>query len=781
MFVSLDLETTGFFPETDKIIEFGAVKFDLNGEIKETLQFFVNPGIIIPQIITHITNIKDGDLKTAPPIEEKLEEIDNFIKDCTLIGHNIKFDTDFLSNAGLEITNPEYDTYELAGILLPNLPSYSLEILSKILKLKHEEKHRALDDAIASKELFLTLLEKFQSFPQEFLLEIQNLCKKSAWPLKNLISSLKPAIQQQSQQQQQEKAVINPPSQNNKTNFKEILKHKTSTLFQVNSPYLELVKDLASNAKKDTYIALPYNLFRQIHDEIPDNIAKIDLPKNYISIQRLKEFANKNYYENHELTALLKYLIWLTQTKTGLLNEVHITKDEKSTIEKINIDESIAAPGKNEKFFKKALEKDKNNPAICSHAHIIENPVKNAELIIIDLEEFIKSFHKYHSLYLRLDLLLNSLQALQEIFPENQTIQSLIAKSVILFGIIGIIFEKTNDKSKFSPKSTIREITLNTKEWLDAKEIVKNLISISKELGEINNKNTFGYLQTWKKYLHSLNDIFINPNITENMVWIEKDMNEEIILRKIPFSNKQNLEKFFQIFKNYKIIDENIDLLDEGKLVKELSGLNESLPIRIYNKKAENLEIYIVKNINDEDKNQLPNFFIDYLKNTNEKTAVIFNSKVNLEYFTLKLSAAKIPIISQITSPLKKLQEQLKQLESSPAHVLLTPNNWINLENYEDIKTLFIHKIPFDPPSDPVLIALSQNHDDPFNELQIPRAILALKKLINRLRNINLNKKIIILDSRIIYKEYGSQFIENLNTISSPQIIALESLKNYIK
>src|SRR3990167_6103676 len=91
MFISLDLETTGFEPAKDKIIEFGAVKFDFKKE-RERLTFLINPGITLPQIITHITNIKDRDLKDAPPLPEKLQEIKDFIGDLPIIGHNIQFD-----------------------------------------------------------------------------------------------------------------------------------------------------------------------------------------------------------------------------------------------------------------------------------------------------------------------------------------------------------------------------------------------------------------------------------------------------------------------------------------------------------------------------------------------------------------------------------------------------------------------------------------------------------------------------------------------------------------
>ena len=103
----------------------------------------------------------------------------------------------------------------------------------------------------------------------------------------------------------------------------------------------------------------------------------------------------------------------------------------------------------------------------------------------------------------------------------------------------------------------------------------------------------------------------------------------------------------------------------------------------------------------------------------------------------------------------------------------MTPNTWENLEITSQIDTLFIHKIPFDPPSDPQLLAQTKLYEDPFNELQVPRAIFSLKKIIHRLDNTK-PRKIIILDSRLVSKGYGAQFIKSLEEIG---IVTIQTLR----
>ena len=55
-YVVFDLETTGFSPVKDKIIEIGAVKVE-EGKITDKFSTFVNPKVPIPFEITRLTSI----------------------------------------------------------------------------------------------------------------------------------------------------------------------------------------------------------------------------------------------------------------------------------------------------------------------------------------------------------------------------------------------------------------------------------------------------------------------------------------------------------------------------------------------------------------------------------------------------------------------------------------------------------------------------------------------------------------------------------------------------
>ena len=63
-----DIETTGFSPEKNKIIEIGAVKVE-KGVITDKFSTFVNPDVPIPFEIEQLTGINDNMVLPAPKID----------------------------------------------------------------------------------------------------------------------------------------------------------------------------------------------------------------------------------------------------------------------------------------------------------------------------------------------------------------------------------------------------------------------------------------------------------------------------------------------------------------------------------------------------------------------------------------------------------------------------------------------------------------------------------------------------------------------------------------
>ena len=100
-----------------------------------------------------------------------------------MVGHNVGFDLDFLRSHDLPLSNLAVDTFELAGILMPHAARYSLTKLGEALGLPSLDSHRALDDALAAKNLFVALLGLAADLPRAVLLELNRLAGGVTWPL----------------------------------------------------------------------------------------------------------------------------------------------------------------------------------------------------------------------------------------------------------------------------------------------------------------------------------------------------------------------------------------------------------------------------------------------------------------------------------------------------------------------------------------------------------------------------------------------------------------------
>ncbi|AEF94195.1 DNA polymerase III, epsilon subunit [Desulfotomaculum nigrificans CO-1-SRB] len=182
-FVALDLETTGLDCWSDDIIEIGMVKV-IDGQERDFFQSLVRPGGPLPVKIKQLTGLKDDDFQSAPLFQTIIPKILTFIGDLPLVGHNIKFDRDFLAAAcGHQLPNDLYDTFELARILQPSAPSHRLGELCKIAGVEVNVEHRALDDARSSARLMLKLLSNLTDTEPEVVWQLSHLLREagSAW------------------------------------------------------------------------------------------------------------------------------------------------------------------------------------------------------------------------------------------------------------------------------------------------------------------------------------------------------------------------------------------------------------------------------------------------------------------------------------------------------------------------------------------------------------------------------------------------------------------------
>ena len=156
-YIIFDLETTGLNPNSDKIIEVGAIKI-VGGEVADTFSSFINPMKNISKRATAINGITNEMVQDAPIETDIIPEFGRFLVGYALVAYNINFDLGFLNAAlqrcGMQL-NPggTIDALKVSKQYFHNIENYKLGTVVKAIDPDYEQTHRALDDCYAIKKI----------------------------------------------------------------------------------------------------------------------------------------------------------------------------------------------------------------------------------------------------------------------------------------------------------------------------------------------------------------------------------------------------------------------------------------------------------------------------------------------------------------------------------------------------------------------------------------------------------------------------------------------------
>ena len=155
------------------------------------------------------------------------------------------------------------------------------------------------------------------------------------------------------------------------------------------------------------------------------------------------------------------------------------------------------------------------------------------------------------------------------------------------------------------------------------------------------------------------------------------------------------------------------------------------------------------------------------LKATRGRAFVLFTSYANLHEVHRQLEhTTPFPLLVQGTAPRSVL---LGDFRATPNAVLLaTSSFWQGVDVAgATLSCVIIDKLPFAPPGDPITAAriesIAKLGGNPFDEYQVPLAILALLQGLGRLIRHRKDRGVLsILDPRIRTKGYGRRFLASL-------------------
>lgn len=284
-YIVLDLETTGLSPEYDSIIEIGALKVQ-NSEITETYQQLINPGFAISEFIQNLTGITNEMLVSQPSISEVLPDVEGFVENNIIVGHNVNFDINFLYDnfeycLDKPFANGFIDTMRMSRKVLPDLHHHRLIDIVQELGIEGSQFHRALSDCDYTYKCFETmkaLIEVDFGGQDQFKKQFRNnhyeklnlkVLKPSTEkidktnPLYNKVCAFTGTLEKYSRQQAAQ-IVVNLGGQCENTVTK-----KTNFLILGNNDYCSMIKNGKSTKQKK---AEDYKLKGQDIEIIPESV-----------------------------------------------------------------------------------------------------------------------------------------------------------------------------------------------------------------------------------------------------------------------------------------------------------------------------------------------------------------------------------------------------------------------------------------------------------------------------------------------------------------------------
>lgn len=867
--VALDIETTGLDPKNGEIIELAAVKFKGDKIIKK-YQSLVNPDVEIPRIVSAITGINDDDVKKSPRINELINEFNNFVGEYPIIGHNINFDINFLNNKGFHFKNAKYDTWKLAALLVPNLSSHSLESLAEFFKIKHIESHRALDDVLASIELFNILVRKIYELDINTLKDVVSLLKNNDWHLSDVFKYIYKK-RPKKEKKAEEKSKSAPRKKKILKNIKSIDKifedklevKKYFKKYEYRSEQVKLMRELLNNFEKESnayitiapgvgkelaYLAASVYYSKNFDKNVfvaVEHYAKIEEMTDkqliklqkifpfdfnysillhrsaYICLRRFNVYRNQEKFNQSEMNTLVKLLLWLPTTNTGIFAETARLYEDQEMENQVNCKEEYCTKSKceyyQECYYYKALKQaQKTDIVFGDHSslisHFIDSKVAPIKSIVLEraykLEE---SYENYHLIKINDDLIstqlknldkqLNYLDKMLSNNRKDEKIKVLIErleseagkiknKTSLYFGILGIFINKQDSSYGFK-QILINKYRTNLDGWDQVAQSSNNMIlQLNNLIFQVNNiiklisskkfsnikSELEGISHDFYNIVNKIQKLLLETN-KNTVIWLEENfgkieiivtsngIKEGVIDNLLNNSNSANILN--TAYESEKINDLLINRL-------KISQRIQQVPILKKEEHEKYLKIIVPTDIPSPNHSNFNNAVSNIILNTAKKikggVVVSLPSRAAInniyENIAIKLKKINIKVHAQGVSGGK--EKVFNQFLSDKNTVLLASHQLIIDKDFPtgDIKCLVLVKFPFDMVSHPQLKAKYGDIRGSFMDKVLPAAVFKYMKIFQKIAKNRDTKGVFVnLDSRLNSANYGDDFIKAIPDI----------------
>ncbi|MDB4939771.1 MAG: hypothetical protein JWO40_196 [Candidatus Doudnabacteria bacterium] len=745
LYCSLDIETSDFDPVTGEILELGMVFFEVEKKKLKVLsewQSTFKPSRTVPPRILALTGITNEELESAPLLKEKHQEIQELVKDCVIVGHNIVFDIKFMEGFGIKFSGNKIDTLDLAQMILPTNQSYNLEAIMNLLDVSHKDAHRALADAKAAMVVVEKLLKFYAAFPIELKENLIKLFPKKEFPYVNQLletsfSTEKILIKQKAVEVAESKEITEAVKDDNKV-----------ITFPLGFDYYGYIYGALKKTKEKVLLVVGnkqtvYQLWKQ-------GVA-------YPLFDNKEVFNEKAFNEaiKGDLTAEQRYFfakifVWkYTNWQAEVLSDLNFSffgNQFKYLINNASEDHLVWPLNKTEKV----VAVDYNDFISFD----LEKTYSDRKIIILDLNSFEAALTYISSKRVSWNDFLYSLKQVYDPVTQNgkialsEVVSEAISQVDLFFGLASMNWKKIDSAS------TQMLVTEKVEASEQFETIGKAAKSFVEKMTKLNSRLNSDRITD---YLKCLETFFVKD--PAQIKWIEISEGR-LLFALSPLSLEYISAKKLS---GYKKILFTASLGSEALIKYFTHRLNlGDFGIRSIGQQElrKKFEVIIASRPYDTER------ILKLVQASEVPGALLLPNSATLKVFyeaNFKTLGDKFKVAAQSYSGgTNKLLDNFSIYDNA---LLIATDHFILKQNHRKlrVKQLIMTRIPFEQFNHPLFAAQAERYPNQFIDFNIPRALYNFHSIIRFFYSQDL-EKIYILDQKI-HKEYGKFFIDYLKSL----------------
>ncbi len=768
IYCSLDIETSGFDPEKNEILEVGFVLFKIEkNKIKITEEWtqVFRPAGEVPEAILALTGITKKELEEAPQFKEHRKFLQEKLGMAVILGHNIIFDIHFLESFGIKFQGGSIDTLDLVQFILPTAPAYNLESLMHYFGISHKEAHRALADSKATLKVLEELLGIYQSFPEKLKKEIGKQIKTQKFIWEEFLN-----IKIKKAGAQEKKQSTKIQEQNSLINIK-IEAKKVFDLPLKNDSSFEIARSLKEK-KKEILLVMP-KIWQVMKLWKAGLVQPIFLGHLKFNKPKFNEFLEKKDKTAEEIMFALKILVW-----------EHVNWQTETIL-----DLNLSFFGGQFKEFIIGGSKIFNSKVrlLCCDIETLlsledKKKFEDRFLLIYGLCEFEQQISSNISTKVSWGYINYLLKSVYN--PEvnsgvekykKEVMEGLVAGD-LFFGLVNALLKTSGSPFQYLTITPGIEESLN---FIKVKDAGKNY---SFKLNELNKKLK---LDGVVKFAENLKKFFEG---CENRVrWIEL-FEKNTVFYNSPVKLKGIVKNFLENFKSSSFIDnlnsEKLFKYYKKRLSLETYSLKKldlkktgSKGITLFNYKSSSpkvVKVKIVSQIAGEEE----------LKSLLEKkyfpTALLFPNMLKVKEFYNKNYEelkSKTSVLAQGSSG--GSNKLFRNFQINPKSLLIASDKYVlkflknksvvNSTEQLRVKTLILNSLPFEQFTHPYYEAVAGQFEDSFVDYSLPLALNNLKILL-KFFDSDILEKIYFFEPKFS-KGYSTVFVDFLKDLPKTKLL----------